>query len=170
MDTTIFRVVIHASLLNAFSYACSCGMRPGYDREDFVSNYDWVSRVKVLYKSYENESQWTSNWAKYRVRHLDIFKANGSALSTELLTPAHAGICQVEWNGQAPEVGKEYLLTGYFKDDKPYMHLCSSLARPWTHVHGDTLRRLAQLEFVESHPDECEETPWKCPSGRLPTY
>lgn len=47
------------------------------------------------------------------------------------------------------------------------MHLCSSLARPWTHVHGDTLRRLAQLEFVESHPDECEETPWKCPSGTI---
>ncbi|KAH7704627.1 hypothetical protein AAVH_28173 [Aphelenchoides avenae] len=165
MNAAVFGIGLCTSMLNGVSYACSCSPSPGYDREDFVNNYDWVSRVKVLYKSYDNGTQWLSDWTKYQVRHLDIFKANSSALGSELLTPSHSGNCQVEWNARALEVGEQYLLTGFFKDAKAHMELCYSLAKPWMYVHANTLRRLGQLEFVGSRPDECEETPEKCPPG-----
>ncbi|KAH7712113.1 hypothetical protein AAVH_20573 [Aphelenchoides avenae] len=150
MNEAVFYTVLSASLLNGLAYACSCPPSSGYDREDFINNYDWGA------------PQWLSDWATYRVRHLDIFKTNGSELGSELITPSHSGNCQVEWNARALEVGEQYLLTGFFKDGKPHMELCHSLARPWMYVHADTLQRLGQLEFVGSHPDECEETPEKC--------
>ncbi|KAH7721688.1 hypothetical protein AAVH_10766 [Aphelenchoides avenae] len=165
MNAAIFSIVLCSSVLNDIAYACSCPPNPGYDREDIVNNYEWVSRSKVLYKSYDNGSQWLSDWTMYQVRHLDIFKTNGSELGSELLTPSHSGNCQVEWNARALEVGEQYLLTGFFKDTIPHMELCYSLARPWMYVHADTLHRLGQLEFVGSHPDECEETPEKCHWG-----
>lgn len=45
MNEAVFYTVLCASLLNVLAYACSCPPSSGYDREDFINNYDWGAFV-----------------------------------------------------------------------------------------------------------------------------